>query len=74
MAAEEAGVGHPDWRLRAVRVMVDRAVRKLELEASDHPLRRLDRLHLRRVLAAAAWRELRQLRRETERQQPADSP
>ena len=74
MASEDPGWGHPDWRMRAVRVMVDRAVRKLEMEASDHPLRHLDRLHLRRVLAAAAYRELRQLRRETEQHRPVDSP
>ena len=74
MASEDPGLGHPDWRMRAVRVMVDRAVRKLEMEGSDHPLRRLDRLHLRRVLAAAAYRELRQLRRESEQQKPVDSP
>ena len=46
--------------------MVDRGIERLETEEPDSPLRRLERSHLRRVLALAALKEMRQLRREIE--------
>ena len=44
--------------------MVDRGVERLEAAPPDHPLRKVDRIKLRRLLAEAAFRELRDLRRE----------
>ena len=51
-------------RLLGVKHMVDRGVERLEAGPQDHPLRKLDRIKLRRLLAEAAFRELRDLRRE----------
>jgi hypothetical protein len=49
-----------------LRRMVDRGIERLETEEPDSPMRRLERSHLRRVLAVAALKEMRQLRREIE--------
>jgi len=50
--------------LAAVRILVDRAIERLRAEPDDHPMRQMDRAELRRRLAEAAFRELRNLRRE----------
>ena len=51
--------------LAAVRMLVDRAIERLEDEHDvSHPMRRMDRAELRRRLAEAAFRELRDLRQE----------
>lgn len=50
--------------------MVDRGVERLEAAPPDHPLRKLDRIKLRRLLAEAAFRELRELRREIIEERP----
>ena len=52
--------------LAPVRALVDRGEARLLASAGDSPLRRLDRIARRRVLAVAAFRELRKLRREVE--------
>ncbi len=51
-----------------VRHLVDRAIERLEDEPDDHPLRRLSGPELRRQLAEAAFREVRELRGEIEAQ------
>jgi hypothetical protein len=53
----------PD-RLGWLRYMVDRAVVRLETERPDSPLLKLERPELRRILAVAAYREVRSLQRE----------
>jgi hypothetical protein len=50
--------------LLPIRVLVDQGLERLERQPEDHPLRRLEPLKLRRLLAEAAFRELRNLRRE----------
>ncbi|HEX6139555.1 MAG TPA: hypothetical protein VF013_03725 [Candidatus Limnocylindria bacterium] len=47
-----------------VRRMIDLAIQRLEAGPHDHPLLGLDRVRLRRLLAEAAYREIRSLRRE----------
>lgn len=42
-----------------VRQVVDLAIERLEAGPRDHPLLRLDRLKLRRLLAEAHYRDLR---------------
>jgi hypothetical protein len=46
------------------RRLVDRALERLEAEADDHPLKAIDPMKLRRLLAEAAFREIRSLQRE----------
>ena len=46
------------------RQLVDRALERLEAEADDHPLKALDPMKLRRLLAEAAFRQLRGLQHE----------
>ncbi len=53
-------------RLNWLRYMVDRAIVRLETERPGSPLLTLDRPELRRILAIAAYREIRDLRRETD--------
>jgi len=53
-------------RLNWLRYMVDRAIVRLETERPGSPLLKLERPELRRVLAIAAYREIRALRRETD--------
>lgn len=55
----------PD-RLGWLRFMVDRAVVRLETERPDSPLLKLERPELRRILAVAAYREVRSLQREVD--------
>lgn len=50
--------------LLPIRILVDQGLERLERKPADHPLRRLDPLRLRRLLAEAAFRELRTLQRE----------
>jgi hypothetical protein len=50
--------------LLPIRVLIEQGLVRLEHESADHPLRRIDSLRLRRLLAEAAFRELRTLRRE----------
>ena len=54
-----------------VRHLVDRAIERLETEMIDSPLLELERTDLRRLLAEAAFREIRalqaQIRRESAR-------
>jgi hypothetical protein len=57
-------------RLLGIKHMVDRGVERLEAAPPDHPLRKLDRIKLRRLLAEAAFRELRELRREIIEERP----
>lgn len=52
--------------LNAVRVLIDHGERRLHDEQPDSPLLRLSRPEQRRILAVAAYRELRALRREIE--------
>jgi hypothetical protein len=54
------------WRERAVKALIERAIVRLETEQPDSPLLKLDRPHLRRILATAAYREIRALRREVQ--------
>lgn len=54
------------WRDRAVKALVDRAIVRLETEQPESPLLQLERPHLRRILATAAYREIRALRREVQ--------
>lgn len=48
----------------AARALVERALDRLERQPADHPLKRIDPVKLRRLLAEAAFRELRDFRRE----------
>ncbi len=48
----------------AARALIDQALERLDRQPADHPLKRLDAVKLRRLLAEAAFRELRQFRRE----------
>jgi hypothetical protein len=50
-----------------VRHLVDRAIERLETEMLDSPLLELDRTELRRLLAEAAFREIRALQSELRR-------
>lgn len=56
--------------LLPVRVLVNQGLERLAHQPPDHPLRRLDRLKLRRLLAEAAFRELRNLRHEIVEESP----
>jgi hypothetical protein len=49
-----------------VRYVVDRAIARIALEPRYSPLARLSRTDLRRLLAEAHYREMRNLRREIE--------
>ncbi len=51
-------------RLNWLRYMVDRAIVRLETERPGSPLLKLERPELRRILAIAAYREIRDLQRE----------
>jgi hypothetical protein len=53
-------------RLNWLRYMVDRAITRLENERPNSPLLKLERPELRRILAIAAYREVRELQRETD--------
>ena len=53
-----------------VRYLIERAIVRLEAKADDSPLKRLDPLELRRLLAEAAFREFRKLQREIEAETP----
>lgn len=53
-------------RLNWLRYMVDRAITRLETERPDSPLLKLERPELRRILAIAAYREVRGLQRESD--------
>ena len=53
-------------RLNWLRYMVDHAIVRLETERPGSPLLKLERPELRRILAIAAYREIRDLRRETD--------
>jgi hypothetical protein len=57
-------------QLLGIKHMVDRGVKRLELAPADHPLRNVDPLKLRRLLAEAAFRELRELQREITQERP----
>jgi hypothetical protein len=50
------------------RHLVDRAIERLEDEMPDSPLLDLELLELRRILAEAAFRELRAIQREIRRE------
>ncbi len=52
------------YRFAWVRYMVDRAIARLETERPNSPLLKLERPELRRILAIAAYREVRGLQRE----------
>jgi hypothetical protein len=58
--------------LAPVRALVDRGEARLETEQPDSPLMRLGRAERRRILAVAAFRELRSLRRELDAERAAD--
>jgi hypothetical protein len=53
-----------------VRYLIDRALARLEAKPDDSPLKRLDPLELRRLLAEAAFREFRELRQEIDAEKP----
>jgi hypothetical protein len=53
-------------RLNWLRYMVDRAIMRLETERPNSPLLKLERPELRRILAIAAYREVRDLQHETD--------
>jgi hypothetical protein len=59
-------------QVATARRLVDRALERLEEEADDHPLKAIDPMKLRRLLAEAAFRELRTLQREIA-EEPRDS-
>jgi hypothetical protein len=46
------------------RALIEQGLKRLQAQPSDHPLRQLEPARLRRLLAEAAFRELRDLRRE----------
>ena len=54
------------------RALVDQALERLERLPPDHPLKRQDPVKLRRLLAEAAFRELRSLRREVAEESERD--
>lgn len=54
------------YRLGWLKYMVDRAITRLEAERPNSPLLALERPELRRILAVAAYREVRDLRREVD--------
>jgi hypothetical protein len=58
--------------LAPVRALVDRGEARLESQQPDSPLMRLERAERRRILAVAAFRELRSLRRELDAERAAD--
>lgn len=47
--------------LRSVRILVEQGLERLAAASANHPLRRLRPVRLRRLLAEAAFRELRTL-------------
>jgi len=49
---------------------MDQALVRLDAQPGDSPLKRLDPLELRRLLAEAAFREFRTLRREIDAEKP----
>ena len=51
-----------------VRHLVDRAIERLHTEMLDSPLLELERTELRRLLAEAAFREIRALQAEIRRE------
>ncbi|TME31649.1 MAG: hypothetical protein E6I62_07090 [Chloroflexi bacterium] len=53
-----------------VRYLMDQALVRLDAQPGDSPLKRLDPLELRRLLAEAAFREFRTLRREIDAEKP----
>ena len=53
-----------------VRYLIELAVARLEADPDDSPLKRIDPLELRRLLAEAAYREFRKLRREIDAEPP----
>jgi hypothetical protein len=53
-------------RVELVQRVVDLAIERLEAGPPDHPLLKVDRLRLRRLLAEAHYRDLRKLRHEIE--------
>ena len=53
-----------------VRYLIDRAIARLEAKTDDSPLKRLDPMKLRRLLAEAAFREFRKLRQEVDAERP----
>jgi glutamine synthetase adenylyltransferase len=55
---------------RGVRYLIDRAIARLDAQAGDSPLKRLEPLKLRRLLAEAAFREFRKLQREIDAEKP----
>lgn len=63
-AVEERPDDEVPYRLGWLRLMVDRAIVRLETERPESPLLKLERPELRRILAVAAYREIRTLRRE----------
>jgi hypothetical protein len=54
----------------AARHLVDQALERLARTPADHPLRRLEPIKLRRLLAEAAFRELRDLKRDIGGERP----
>ena len=53
-----------------VRYLIDRAIERLEAKTGDSPLKRLDPLQLRRLLAEAAFREFRKLQQQIDAERP----
>jgi hypothetical protein len=53
-----------------VRFLIDRAIARLDARDEASPLKRLDPLELRRLLAEAAFREFRKLQHEIEAETP----
>lgn len=58
--------------LAGIRALVDGGEARLQNEQPDHRLLGLSRPERRRILAVAAFRELRSLRREIEAERAAD--
>ena len=56
-----------------VRILVDRGEARLVDQRPDSPLVRLGRVERRRILAVAAFRELRSLRREIDAEHAAEA-
>lgn len=52
------------------RALIEQGLERLQAQPPDHPLRQLEPIRLRRLLAEAAFRELRDLRREIMEQSP----
>ena len=53
-------------QVELARRVIDLAIERLEAGPPDHPLLKVDRLRLRRLLAEAHYRDVRKLRREIE--------